>query len=133
MHVSEGGARLSGLIDFGDAARAPRVGEVAIAAAYAALGKRDPLSAMAHVVAGYHGACPLEDAELDVLFELALLRLGTSVAISSERAPEHGGENEYHQVSAAPAWRALEQLRSCLLYTSPSPRDGLLSRMPSSA
>ena len=24
-------------------------------------------------------------------------------------------------------------LESCLLYTSPSPRDGLLSRMPSSA
>ena len=27
----------------------------------------------------------------------------------------------------------LERLRDCLLYTSPSPRDGLLSRMPSSA
>ena len=27
----------------------------------------------------------------------------------------------------------LRQLRICLLYTSPSPRDGLLSRMPSSA
>ena len=27
----------------------------------------------------------------------------------------------------------LEQSRVCLLYTSPSPRDGLLSRMPSSA
>ena len=26
-----------------------------------------------------------------------------------------------------------EEIRSCLLYTSPSPRDGLLSRMPSSA
>ena len=26
-----------------------------------------------------------------------------------------------------------EHIRSCLLYTSPSPRDGLLSRMPSSA
>ena len=26
-----------------------------------------------------------------------------------------------------------EQLKVCLLYTSPSPRDGLLSRMPSSA
>ena len=24
-------------------------------------------------------------------------------------------------------------IKSCLLYTSPSPRDGLLSRMPSSA
>ena len=26
-----------------------------------------------------------------------------------------------------------KQPNSCLLYTSPSPRDGLLSRMPSSA
>ena len=26
-----------------------------------------------------------------------------------------------------------EDVESCLLYTSPSPRDGLLSRMPSSA
>ena len=31
-------------------------------------------------------------------------------------------------------WKAvLGQYRYCLLYTSPSPRDGLLSRMPSSA
>ena len=27
----------------------------------------------------------------------------------------------------------LPETKSCLLYTSPSPRDGLLSRMPSSA
>ena len=26
-----------------------------------------------------------------------------------------------------------ERIKTCLLYTSPSPRDGLLSRMPSSA
>ena len=29
--------------------------------------------------------------------------------------------------------RAIWELNTCLLYTSPSPRDGLLSRMPSSA
>ena len=29
--------------------------------------------------------------------------------------------------------RDRDELRACLLYTSPSPRDGLLSRMPSSA
>ena len=29
--------------------------------------------------------------------------------------------------------RSLRQKSDCLLYTSPSPRDGLLSRMPSSA
>ena len=28
---------------------------------------------------------------------------------------------------------SVEQQNACLLYTSPSPRDGLLSRMPSSA
>ena len=28
---------------------------------------------------------------------------------------------------------AFNMLQTCLLYTSPSPRDGLLSRMPSSA
>ena len=31
---------------------------------------------------------------------------------------------------SAPCYR---EIRACLLYTSPSPRDGLLSRMPSSA
>ena len=31
------------------------------------------------------------------------------------------------------AAEALDELLDCLLYTSPSPRDGLLSRMPSSA
>ena len=29
--------------------------------------------------------------------------------------------------------KAVINVNSCLLYTSPSPRDGLLSRMPSSA
>ena len=29
--------------------------------------------------------------------------------------------------------KKINQLYDCLLYTSPSPRDGLLSRMPSSA
>ena len=36
-------------------------------------------------------------------------------------------EGEYH------GRRALMSFETCLLYTSPSPRDGLLSRMPSSA
>ena len=31
------------------------------------------------------------------------------------------------------SWQFLVDVHACLLYTSPSPRDGLLSRMPSSA
>ena len=42
--------------------------------------------------------------------------------------PASGTEIQEH------VWAALEaRYESCLLYTSPSPRDGLLSRMPSSA
>src|SRR4051794_2557322 len=44
------------LIDFGDMLLSKVVCEPAIAAAYALLGKRDPLAAAAQVVAGYHAA-----------------------------------------------------------------------------
>ena len=37
---------------------------------------------------------------------------------------EGSGDGQLHRVTL---------LKACLLYTSPSPRDGLLSRMPSSA
>ena len=40
------------------------------------------------------------------------------------------GENIDLQISR---WNQLMNPKGCLLYTSPSPRDGLLSRMPSSA
>ena len=43
-----------------------------------------------------------------------------------------GQINQAVFVSATPGDYELER-SSCLLYTSPSPRDGLLSRMPSSA
>ena len=36
-------------------------------------------------------------------------------------------------IDADPTALELAEKRICLLYTSPSPRDGLLSRMPSSA
>ena len=42
------------------------------------------------------------------------------------------GEN-YKITSAAFMWATIQRLYACLLYTSPSPRDATLSRMPSSA
>ena len=37
------------------------------------------------------------------------------------------------RISPDGRWLAFDAMHPCLLYTSPSPRDGLLSRMPSSA
>ena len=36
-------------------------------------------------------------------------------------------------LAAGAVKQAIVEMEACLLYTSPSPRDGLLSRMPSSA
>eukprot|EP01016_Furgasonia_blochmanni_P017655 TRINITY_DN2036_c0_g1_i11.p1 TRINITY_DN2036_c0_g1~~TRINITY_DN2036_c0_g1_i11.p1 ORF type:complete len:179 (-),score=50.36 TRINITY_DN2036_c0_g1_i11:15-551(-) len=41
--------------------------------------------------------------------------------------------NGKHNILNTPPSYVHSKLKSCLLYTSPSPRDGLLSRMPSSA
>ena len=46
-------------------------------------------------------------------------------------ASKEGWGAHYQDLTASGIWSKDE--KSCLLYTSPSPRDGLLSRMPSSA
>jgi 4-aminobutyrate aminotransferase-like enzyme len=98
-----------GLIDFGDTLRTATVSELAIAAAYAMMGKPDPLAAAAHVVAGYHAALPLTEAELAVLYPLIGGRLAMSVTNSAyQRAVDP--ENTYLQVSDAPAWALLGRL-----------------------
>ena len=43
------------------------------------------------------------------------------------------GEGKVTIAIRVPAANTCNGARGCLLYTSPSPRDGLLSRMPSSA
>ena len=53
-----------------------------------------------------------------------LLKHGFEVVIAADKRPLHLLSDEFPK---------LEIIRFCLLYTSPSPRDGLLSRMPSSA
>ena len=50
-----------------------------------------------------------------------------------EADANQGAQNIAQEDLALPFLKILGQLSPCLLYTSPSPRDGLLSRMPSSA
>lgn len=101
--------RVRGLIDFGDALETCTVCEVAIAAAYALLGKADPLAAAAQVVAGYHRAHPLSEAEIAALFPLIGARLAVSVVNSALRKAERP-DDPYITISEAPAWAALQRL-----------------------
>ncbi len=101
--------KIAGVIDFGDMHYGLTVAEPAIAAAYAILGKSDPLPAAGAVIAGYHQAFPLEEKELPVLYALIGARLAVSVTNSARRKMVKPGD-PYVTVSEEPAWEALGRL-----------------------
>ncbi|MBE9544187.1 MAG: aminotransferase class III-fold pyridoxal phosphate-dependent enzyme, partial [Proteobacteria bacterium] len=100
---------VTGVIDFGDMVYTRTVNEVAIACAYAMLGKTDPLVAAGYVVGGYHQTCPLTGQELAVLFDLICMRLCMSVCHSAHQSRQEP-DNEYLCVSEKPAWDLLFKL-----------------------
>jgi 4-aminobutyrate aminotransferase-like enzyme/Ser/Thr protein kinase RdoA (MazF antagonist) len=101
--------KVAGVIDFGDMHHGLTVSEAAIAAAYAILGKSDPLRAATEVVAGYHSAFRLEEEEVAALFPLMAARLAVSVTNSAHRKRVKP-DDAYVTVSERPAWDALERL-----------------------
>jgi 4-aminobutyrate aminotransferase-like enzyme/Ser/Thr protein kinase RdoA (MazF antagonist)/murein DD-endopeptidase MepM/ murein hydrolase activator NlpD len=99
----------TGVVDFGDMVRSPIVADLAVACAYAMLGKADPLGSAAEIVRGFHEILPLADDERDVLLDLIRARLAISVtmaACQSAAAPA----NDYLLISQQQAWSLLEHL-----------------------
>ena len=83
------------------------------------VGKKGSKESLKVLRAKYHDYCSAQVADLLVYMS------PDEIYLLAHRAyREEGGEGEISYV---------EMVRVCLLYTSPSPRDGLLSRMPSSA
>jgi len=101
--------KVTSVIDFGDMHHGLTVSEPAIAAAYAILGKKDPLEAGAAIVAGYHKTFPLEETELAALYALIGTRLAVSVVNSACRKLLKP-DDPYVTVSEASAWEALQRL-----------------------
>jgi 4-aminobutyrate aminotransferase-like enzyme/Ser/Thr protein kinase RdoA (MazF antagonist) len=101
--------RAKAVIDFGDMHHGVTASEPAIAAAYAILGKRDPLSAAQAIISGYHRAHPLQESEIKILFPLMAMRLAVSVVISAQRK-QCRPDDPYMTISEAPALQALERL-----------------------
>ena len=66
--------------------------------------------------------------------EIALRVIKTCKALGIKTVAVYSDEdrNSLHVKNATEAYH-IGEAAPCLLYTSPSPRDGLLSRMPSSA
>jgi len=105
------GQRVAAIIDFGDMVHSWTVGDIAIAATYAALPARDPLSAAADVVRGYHAERPLGEAEIAALFGLIALRMCTSVCVAAQQTRDRPGD-DYLSVSQEALTRALPIIAS---------------------
>ena len=62
-------------------------------------------------------------------FDYLIIGAGSAGCVLANRLTE----NNQNNVAIFEAGKPSDIWKVCLLYTSPSPRDGLLSRMPSSA
>jgi 4-aminobutyrate aminotransferase-like enzyme/Ser/Thr protein kinase RdoA (MazF antagonist) len=103
------GETITGILDFGDIVHSYAIADLAIAVAYAVLGKSDPLAAAVSVVRGYQRHRVLDDDEIDSLFGLVLLRLCTSVCVA-ERQRRQRPDDEYLEISQGPITATLPAL-----------------------
>ena len=100
---------VTGVVDFGDMLISHRVNELAVAAAYAVLGKADPLAAAAQVVRGYHRSNPLTEPEIAVLFHLINARLCMSTCLAAYQQRQRPAD-AYLSISQRAIQSALPQL-----------------------
>ena len=107
--VETRGQCVTGIVDFGDMVYGYRVGDLAIAIAYAILGGDDPLSIASHVVRGYREGLSLSNEELAALFGLVALRLCMSVCIAADQL-QRQPDNVYLGVSQSAIARMLPRL-----------------------
>jgi len=107
--------RISGILDINDSLRTVRVAELAIAAAYAMLRRRDPLEAAASVVEGFHAVARLSDDEISVVFPLAAARLCVNATTWTRRTKE--SHHPYGEDRMRHTWPTLRTL------VAVSPRD----------
>ena len=105
------GARVSGIVDFGDIVYSFGIADLAIAGAYMMLGADDPLAALANLTRGYAGVSVPQHDELQALFGLSAMRLAVSACIAAHQRRLRP-DNEYLDVSQAAIRRTLPLLAS---------------------
>ncbi|CAJ1354673.1 unnamed protein product [Effrenium voratum] len=101
-----------GVLDFGDMLYSFTCADAAIGMAYMLLHIPETMPLVAGIlefVKAFHRECPLEEAELEALFPLALCRACTSLCMSAHQSRLEP-DNKYLLISAEPAWRLLERV-----------------------
>ena len=84
----ENPGRVAGVIDFGDMIQAPIINEVAVSLYYQLGDQSDAFRDSALFLTSYHQTLPLETVELDLLYDLIMVRSAMVVTISEWRIAE---------------------------------------------
>ncbi len=100
----------AGAVDFGDMIHAPLVCDVAVGATYQSAAHGNPLDGVVDFVAGYHRVCPLERAEIDLIYELICARRATTVVVMSWQASRNPENSDYLLEDVVEAAASLEEL-----------------------
>ncbi|MCB6177414.1 phosphotransferase [Rhodobacter sp. Har01] len=96
--------RVTGILDFGDMVRTPRICDLATAASYQIDPDR-PLDSLAAFLSGYTARLPLDRTELALLYDLITARMVTTLTIAGWRAARYP-ENAAYILRNAPSARA---------------------------
>ncbi|MFV9549962.1 aminotransferase class III-fold pyridoxal phosphate-dependent enzyme [Algibacter sp. PT7-4] len=95
-------------IDYGDSVHTQIINDLAISCAYCVMHHNDPLEAALPIIKGYHHSFPLQENELEHLYNVIAMRLVISVtksAINKIKEPD----NTYLLISEKPAWEVLKK------------------------
>jgi len=101
---------ITGLIDFGDMLHGPLVTELAIACDSIPLASADIITPACEIAAGYDSILPLEEEEIDMVFDLVAVRNAMVATIGAARAALNP-EQSAHIRSADPYVDRLRQLQ----------------------
>ncbi|MCA9986247.1 MAG: aminotransferase class III-fold pyridoxal phosphate-dependent enzyme [Anaerolineales bacterium] len=103
---------ICGILDFGDMVFAPLIFELAIAADLYGLPVDEAVASLGQMVAGYDEVLPLEEAEIDLLYDLVLTRMATTVTIVAWRRAARGDLAEIHASIEPAFWQSIADLRA---------------------
>ena len=104
--------RVTGVIDFGDIVRAPRINEFAIAASYFITPAADPMASVAEVLRGAGGSLTFRRDEVMLVPDLMRARLVTRILLSEWRAQLFPANHAYIMRSNRAAWNMWECLET---------------------
>lgn len=105
-----GHEEVTGIIDFGDALRAPLVNDLATALAYHVTSGETPFGSVVEMTGAYSAVLPLTDEEVELLPDLVAARLALTIAITGWRAAEYPANAAYILRNAERAFAGLEKL-----------------------